>query len=53
MMVVSYSIERIQSAEHHGVGPESRVVFLENMKNTENDVILNGFMDEVRRWVPK
>ena len=22
MMVVSYSIERIQSAEHHGIGPE-------------------------------
>ena len=47
MMVVSYSTERVQSAGHNSVGPESRVVFLENMKNTENDVILKGFMDEV------
>ena len=37
--------------DHHHISPESHVIFLENMKNTDSSVstvILRGYMDEVR-----
>ena len=54
MIVASYSTGRVQSAAHHNVSPESRVIFLENKKqNIRCD--LKGFMDEVciDKYIPK
>ena len=52
MMDLPPFVEEIHAMDHHHITPESHVIFLENMKNSDssdNTVILKGFMDEVQK----